>query len=310
MISGLRYAILAFLLTLFLYFSASNLPFSLIPIHLTSNNNGPSKVIVMGKLASQDTSWVSSDLPEYFLLASPQSSSPANHSHSWDSAIYTVDKAHPNPSTTSTLHTPLNKAREATPYLTYLLTHYDSLPDIILFLHAHRDGPTSWHVDFNDTTHSNVDAVRALRLPYVQEQGYVNLRCGPIPGCTGGIHPATTTADLNDNNSSNMTTPDPFPPQTTISLAIRDAWQYIFPSTPLPDDLAVACCAQFAVTREQVHARGRDVYERFFEWVRETELDDSVSGRAAEYLWHVLFGKENVHCPAQEICYCEVYGRC
>jgi hypothetical protein len=42
----------------------------------------------------------------------------------------------------------------------------------------------------------------------------------------------------------------------------------------------------------------------------ETPLDDHVSGRVLEYSWHVIFGREAVHCPNARECYCKTYGLC
>lgn len=35
-----------------------------------------------------------------------------------------------------------------------------------------------------------------------------------------------------------------------------------------------------------------------------------MSGRVLEYMWHILFGMEAVHCPAAGECYCEGFGKC
>ena len=58
--------------------------------------------------------------------------------------------------------------------------------------------------------------------------------------------------------------------------------------------VAAACCAQFAVSRERVLERPVGDYERFREWVVETEKSDAKSGRVLEFLWHVIFGMEAV----------------
>lgn len=74
--------------------------------------------------------------------------------------------------------------------------------------------------------------------------------------------------------------------------------------------ISVACCAQFAVSREQIYKRPLNDYIKIRQWVMDTEKDDAKSGRVMEYLWHIIFGKEAVHCPDQDTCYCKVYGRC
>lgn len=89
------------------------------------------------------------------------------------------------------------------------------------------------------------------------------------------------------------------------------AWRALMgEDVPLPDTIAVACCAQFAVSRERVLERPLADYERYLRWVVETELEDEVSGRVMEYLWHVIFGRRAVFCPEISGCYCKVYGRC
>ena len=61
-----------------------------------------------------------------------------------------------------------------------------------------------------------------------------------------------------------------------------------------PALVGAACCAQFAVSRDQVLARPLGDYERFREWIVETEKSDAKSGRVLEFLWHVIFGKDAV----------------
>ena len=175
------------------------------------------------------------------------------------------------------MHTPRNKGREATPYLSYIVENYNNLPDIIVFLHAHEKGyPEAWHNDNAD--YDNVNALRMLRLERVEEQGYVNLRCQPIPGCPDEIQP------FRDPPEGHRVSEHVFPA----------AWQYMFGEIEVPRVVGIACCSQFAVSRKQVLARPRNDYLRYLQWVTETELEDAVSGRVMEYLWHIIFGQEPV----------------
>jgi len=73
-----------------------------------------------------------------------------------------------------------------------------------------------------------------------------------------------------------------------------DAWRALFGNDHVPTVIATPCCAQFAVSREQVLKRSKEEYERFLKWLLDTPLDDFTSGRVFEYLWHVIFGKEPV----------------
>jgi hypothetical protein len=175
-------------------------------------------------------------------------------------------------------------------YLTYLVDHYDALPSTIVFLHSHRSGfTTAWHVDA--PLHDNVEAMRALRLDFVQDNGYVNLRCNWNPGCKAShrlnlyvteevwaeIFDGTSTPPLNMTES----------PATIIGMDAAHPQKYLMK----PKKIGAACCAQFAVSRKQVLLRPREDYIRFRQWVIDTDKDDATSGRVMEFLWHVIFGK-------------------
>ena len=88
----------------------------------------------------------------------------------------------------ATLHTPINKGREAMAYLTYIISHYSALPETIVFLHSHKDGyPKAWHTDAE--AYDNVASLKALNVGFVQRNGYANLRCIFVPGCPDDIQP-------------------------------------------------------------------------------------------------------------------------
>ncbi|KAJ0421108.1 hypothetical protein BJY00DRAFT_111689 [Aspergillus carlsbadensis] len=123
------------------------------------------RIIVMAKLSTEDTNWVSADLTD------------------WRNFIYVVDDVN------APRHTPMNKGREALAYLQYIVEHYDDLPSTIVFIHSHRDGwPGAWHTDTMD--YSNVESIRSLQIDFVQQNGYANLRCQETPGCPDEIRPA------------------------------------------------------------------------------------------------------------------------
>ncbi|RDW74303.1 DUF3431 domain-containing protein [Aspergillus mulundensis] len=242
--------------------------------------NTTDKIIVMARLEEESVSWVHEELP------------------GWQRAIYTVN---PSPSTTADKHrlkTPLNKGHESMAYLTYLIDHYNDLPSTIAFIHSHRSGFLSaWHVDA--PLHDNVAALRSLQLDFVQQNGYVNLRCNPNPGCTqkhGYTHnPHVTDAVWTDIFEGTSTPPLN---STEASADERGSDPLRIQAEPralkIPAQVAAACCAQFAVSRAQVLQRPREDYIKIRQWVIDTERSDASSGRVMEYLWHVIFGKESV----------------
>ncbi|KAL8828715.1 MAG: hypothetical protein Q9170_006484 [Blastenia crenularia] len=221
------------------------------------------KVVVMAKVEAEDTEWVAEHLPD------------------WQHAIYTVNPTS-LPSNT-TLTTPLNKGHESMAYLTYIIDHYTSLPSTLAFIHPHRRGfLDAWHTD--TPLHDNVAALRSLRLPFVQENGYTNLRCNPNPGC--------------------------LPSHRKNKHITKKVWREVFANASqsvlylkgkgvrgeeyMPEEVGAACCAQFAVSRERVRERPVGDYEGFRQWVVDTELNDAKSGRVMEFLWHVVFGMDAV----------------
>ena len=186
---------------------------------------------------------------------------------SWQNAIYEVN----NPE--APLRVRKNKGKESNVYLQYILDHYHKLPSIIVFLHAHRDN--AWHIEF-DATQDNVLNMRRLQLDHVRKSGYVNLRCNWGPGCPDEVQPHREQHD-----------------ERWTEIAFEDAWTAMM-NTTVPDVIAVPCCSQFAVTREQVLARPYTDYLRYHDWLMQTHLDDETSGRIFEYMWHVIFGQDPV----------------
>jgi Protein of unknown function (DUF3431) len=210
---------------------------------------------------------------------------------SWQNAIYHVNDP------AAILHVPRNKGRESMAYLTFVIDHYDHLPEIMVFLHPHKSGwPQAWHTDAN--AYDNVKSVRGLQLGYVRKNGYANMRYIWNPGCPVELTPLGDTPG--DSQSA----------QT--SRAYGEAWIYMFggDNSTLPQTVATPCCSQFAVSSWQVHMRPRTDYERYRQWVLDTPLSDEISGRVMEYIWHVIFGKEPVWCPELHECWCQQFGRC
>ena len=165
----------------------------------------------------------------------------------------------------------MNKGHEAMAYLTYIIDNYASLPSTMAFVHPHESGfLTAWHTD--TPLHSNVDALSSLRLPFVQKNGYANLRCNRNPGC------------LEKHQKNKHVT--------------AEIWGEIFGGTSndkigghdVPPNIGAACCAQFAVSSSRVLERPLSDYEQFRQWIIDTELSDAKSGRVFEFLWHIIFG--------------------
>lgn len=198
--------------------------------------------------------------------------------------VYVVDDRH------SPLRPPMNKGHEVMVYLTYIIDHYDDLPDVSIFMHSHQ---YSWHE--NDLLGFNAaEIIKRLSSERVQREGYMNLRCHWMPGCPDWMHPGTIEED----------------PMKKEETVMAQAWAELFPGRSIPEVLAQPCCSQFALSGQRIRAVSRDQYLMYREWLIRTKLEDKISGRVWEYLWQVVFTGEAKFCPNQWACYCDGYGVC
>lgn len=79
------------------------------------------RALVIPRLASENTSWIQEELGDILYPNGPL-----------QTAIYVVDDSH------AELHPPKNKGHEVMVYLSYIIDHYDNLPDVAMFMHSHR----------------------------------------------------------------------------------------------------------------------------------------------------------------------------
>jgi hypothetical protein len=181
--------------------------------------------------------------------------------------------------TSQPFHTDVNKGREANAYLYYILHNYDNLPSTVAFLHPHRLGyPAAWHNDASN--YDNVNSLKNLNIDFIQRNGYANLRCIWEPGCPEEVQPfRAPPADSEEVSTEN---------------ALADVWPEFFGLREIPKAIGTPCCAQFAVSREQIRARPLSDYKTYHDWLMRTPLSDDTSGRIFEYLWHIIFGQDPV----------------
>lgn len=231
--------------------------------------NNYTRRLVIPKLKHEDTTWLEPEL------------------------TYTSKVEYIVNDPTAAYHPPINKGNEVMIYLTYVIEHYDDLPDISIFIHSHR---YAWHN--NDLLDNDMtEMLRHLNNERVIREGYMNLRCQWGPGCPHWLRPrdGATGAKMSKQEQ----------------LQISKVWHELFPSaTSLPEVLSGPCCAQFAASRDAVRRLPLERYVEMRKWVMRTELSDFIVGRCFEYLWQYVFtGREEV-CPDQHVCHCDGYGLC
>jgi hypothetical protein len=224
------------------------------------------RTVVVPKMKSEDISWLDEELSD-----TPK-------------AIYVVDDKK------APLHPPKNKGNEAMVYLSYIIDHYNKLPDISIFVHAHR---WAWHN--NDLLGTDTAImIRHLSSARVIREGYMNLRCQWYPGCPGWLHPGSQQVDEEKKEE----------------VLVGKAWKEIFPNEPIPEVLGQPCCSQFALSADRIRAIPLQEYKRLQQWLLKTKLTSSMSGRIFEYLWQYLWTGSPVVCPSTHECYCDGFGAC
>lgn len=230
------------------------------------------RTLVVGRTKEADVSWIYDEFPDI------------------EHAVYVVD----DPSASPGFEVPRNRGREAMVYLTYIIDHYDNLSDTTLFFHSHR---SAWHNNILldlDT----VNTIRRTSDDHVARIGYFNSRCHLDPGCPSWIHLDRPEVDWDMVKKAEE------------KHITKEVWHALFPSDPAPPALSQPCCAQFSVSRDRIRLNPRSDYVRLRDWLLQTPLDDSISGRVMEYTWQYLFTRNAEWCPRMHSCYCAGYGIC
>eukprot|EP01027_Heterolobosea_sp_BB2_P025900 GEZU01039767.1.p1 GENE.GEZU01039767.1~~GEZU01039767.1.p1 ORF type:complete len:386 (+),score=99.50 GEZU01039767.1:43-1158(+) len=162
-----------------------------------------------------------------------------------------------------------NKGQEAQAYLKFVLDYYDNLPANVLFLHAHR---SAWH-----TKMENIDPV--IR----------NLRWGAYGYLSVNYKEWHRIDDKHDATDYNF---------------IKQHWAELFEDQlgPFPPYFELNCCAQFAVTRERIRARPKAFYQRLYNWLMNTTMENYWNSRVFEHTWPMIFGESHQGRRCDECC--------
>lgn len=78
----------------------------------------------------------------------------------------------------------------------------------------------------------------------------------------------------------------PDDPGHATAVMFPDSFAEMFPDIEMPEVIGVPCCSQFALSREKVHERPIGDYIRVRQWLLDSPLDASITGRIFEYSWH------------------------
>lgn len=167
-----------------------------------------------------------------------------------------------NPNVTGAHLVTPNGGREAHLYLSWIVDHYDDLPERVLFVHAHNG---SWHL------HNTLRMIQCL--DFNTNHGFVPINVG------GGWGWRYQTLGLHSGYSG-------------ISI-IDQQWESVFRpflGNP-PSSFSFYCCATFLVRKERILARPLEAWRTWRDWTLIPDPDPARTGLGLEYIWHYLFGE-------------------
>jgi hypothetical protein len=159
------------------------------------------------------------------------------------------------------LNIPVNKGQEASVYLKYIVDYYDELPEFTFFIH---DDEYTWH-----HTGSIVDKFREA-VDAKQQYYNVNDKC--------------------HWEKPNLIAPNYY--NVLLQWYFEYVEEYIpFAKIPHNDDLIYdhRGSAQFLVHRDLIRGLPKRFYERLYNWIIATDLDNYVTSRLLEWTWHVFW---------------------
>ncbi|OJD40468.1 uncharacterized protein BKCO1_100091 [Diplodia corticola] len=240
-----------------------------------------SRVLVVPRMRDEDVSWIDGVREEMPDL---------------QTAVYVMDDPWAD------FHVPKNKGRESMAYLTYVIDHYDDLPDVVLFFHAHKVG---WH-NLLILGQDSAEMLKMLRMERIWRTGYMPFRCDSKPGCPDWLHLDRPEVDFDEHL------------RMEEKYYTPQIWRELHPPGlggmgemhRVPGVLSAPCCAQFGVSRERIRANPKEMYEHYRTWLMKTSLEDQYAGRIMEYTWHYIFTRQYQFCPSPHTCYCDGYGIC
>lgn len=153
---------------------------------------------------------------------------------------------------------PINRGNEASAYLKYILDFYEYFPDLIFFIH---DDEFSWH-------HSG-SLILKLEEALDKNLDYYN---------------------INDNCIMGNITPHPW--YDEIIEWYQKYIQEFIPIEKLPSPEWTAGyrgSAQFLVNKKNILNLPKNFYENLYNWIIDTDMEGSKSGRFLEYTWHLFW---------------------
>lgn len=156
-----------------------------------------------------------------------------------------------------------NRGREASSYLEYIIKNYNSLTDISIFIHGHRN---SWH-------NSDIDKYLNNKNIFPVDYYNINLISSPRNKEKLQFVPKENYYFLEKNK---------YIIEKEINQKINISEIQFRPA---------AC---FYVKKNVILKHSIEVYKNLFNWIMTTDESSMISSRVFEYCWHIIFTGNHV----------------
>lgn len=168
----------------------------------------------------------------------------------------------------------VNKGREASSYLKYIVEYYDSLPPYIAFIHGHEE---AWHQLHPDGIFGAIERTKLCDYEYINLNNYIDVKIGkgdpPKLPCHENSHQ--------------------FGVMIVQFEEIKRCWSTVFEPIlgyPIPNYIRFPMGAQFIVSRRAIRRHPKSAYETLLNYVNDPTCEDDFSrGFVIECIWHSLF---------------------
>lgn len=166
----------------------------------------------------------------------------------------------------------VNRGREASSYLKYIVEYYDNLPDRIVFLHGHENAV---HQKYPKHLLQAIDDARK-DLDFVSLNNFINLKK------SHGEPPKLPVHEYSQE----------FGDWKPAFDDMKENWETLFKPIvgfDMPEYFRFDISAQFIVTRKAIHRHSKHVYQKLLNYVIEDGKNDHTRGAVLEFLWQSIF---------------------
>lgn len=160
----------------------------------------------------------------------------------------------------------VNKGREPSSYLKYIVEHYDNLPERVAFIHGHED---AHHQRYPKHILQAIEDARP-DLDFVSLNNLINLK---MRVCETKNYLGTECGNW-----------------TAAFDNMKERWETLFKPIlgfDMPEYFRFDMGAQFIVSRKAIHRHPKETYQKLLDYM--LEPDDYLHGVVLEFLWQSLF---------------------